>query len=123
MARENLVSLGVCFGKFTKGGRFRLHITALDYLAQFGRYKIWLKSSAENSFIYGNHILKSHVAKMTEEIPEHHGVIILNGNDVPLGFAVTAKSAAAVTKMDPTAIIAFHQADVGEYLRDEDTLT
>src|SRR4051812_46182425 len=30
--REHLVSLGTCFGKFTKTKKFRLHITALDYL-------------------------------------------------------------------------------------------
>jgi len=40
VARPNLVSLGTCFGKFTKGGKFKLHITALDYLAQYAKYKV-----------------------------------------------------------------------------------
>lgn len=38
-----------------------------------------------------------------------------------LGFGVTAKSTQECRKLDPTAICVFHQADVGEYLRDEDT--
>lgn len=32
LPRDNIVSLGVCFGKITKGGKFLLHITALDFL-------------------------------------------------------------------------------------------
>jgi hypothetical protein len=33
-----------------------------------------------------------------------------------------ACSTGEARKMDPTAVIGFHQADVGEYLRNEDTL-
>ena len=40
IARVNLVSLGTCFGKFTKTGKFKLHITCLDYLAQYAKYKV-----------------------------------------------------------------------------------
>lgn len=42
VARPNLVSLGTCFGKFSKSGKFKLHITALDYLAQYAKYKACL---------------------------------------------------------------------------------
>lgn len=84
IAREALVSFGTCFGKFTKSGQFRLHITCLEYLAEFAKvgqnenkqvrenpfqtidfiffffkYKMWLKPSAEMQFLYGNHVLKS----------------------------------------------------------------
>lgn len=34
---EKLVSLGTCFGKFTKTHKFRLHVTALDYLAPYAK--------------------------------------------------------------------------------------
>jgi 60S ribosome subunit biogenesis protein NIP7 len=40
IARPNLVSLGTCFGKFSKSGKFKLHITALDYLAKYAKYKV-----------------------------------------------------------------------------------
>uniref|UniRef100_A0A670INJ3 Nucleolar pre-rRNA processing protein NIP7 n=1 Tax=Podarcis muralis TaxID=64176 RepID=A0A670INJ3_PODMU len=74
--RENLVSLGTCFGKFTKSQKFRLHITALDYLAPYAK-----------------------------------------------GFGVAAKSTQECRKVDPMAIVVFHQADIGEYIRHEETLT
>uniref|UniRef100_A0A8D0BD51 Nucleolar pre-rRNA processing protein NIP7 n=1 Tax=Salvator merianae TaxID=96440 RepID=A0A8D0BD51_SALMN len=74
--REHLVSLGTCFGKFTKTQKFRLHITALDYLAPYAK-----------------------------------------------GFGVAAKSTQECRKVDPMAIVVFHQADIGEYIRHEETLT
>ena len=37
IARGNLLSFGTCFGKFTKGGSFRLHVTALDFLAPYAK--------------------------------------------------------------------------------------
>ena len=42
--------------------------------------------------------------------------------DVPLGFGVTAKSTSECRSADPNAIVVFHQADCGEYLRAEDEL-
>ena len=40
VARLSLVSLGTCLGKFSKSGKFKLHVTALDYLAQYAKYKV-----------------------------------------------------------------------------------
>lgn len=37
IARQKLVSIGTCFGKFTKTSKFRLHITALDFLAPYAK--------------------------------------------------------------------------------------
>ena len=37
IARENLISFGTCFGKFTKSKKFRLQITALDFLAPYAK--------------------------------------------------------------------------------------
>ncbi|KAG9314259.1 hypothetical protein JVU11DRAFT_5047 [Chiua virens] len=153
VARPNLVSLGTCFGKFTKTGKFKLHVTALDHIAQYTKYKVfllvhvpfvsdiylkvWIKSNGEMPFLYGNHVLKAHLGRITEDTPEHQGVVIFSMSDVPLvnffsphfarpckltlfqGFGVTARSTVDTRKLDPTAIIVFHQADIGEYLRDE----
>ena len=38
------------------------------------------------------------------------------------GFGVTARSTAEARRLDPTGIVTFRQADIGEYLREEDTL-
>ncbi|ODQ67209.1 putative nucleolar ribosomal biogenesis factor NIP7p [Nadsonia fulvescens var. elongata DSM 6958] len=122
IARPNLMSLGTCLGKFTKTGKFRLHITALDYLAQHAKYKIWIKPNGEMPFLYGNHILKAHVGRMSDDIPEHTGVVVFSMSDSPLGFGVTAKSTIESRRLEPTGIVAFRQGDAGEYLREEDTL-
>ncbi len=90
--RDNLISLGVCFGKFTKTGKFTLHVTALDFIAQYSKYKIWLKNTSEMSYVYGNNILKAHIAKMTEDIPEYQGVVVMSSNDIPLVRRTERKS-------------------------------
>ena len=66
-----------------------------------------------------NHVLKAGLGRITEDTPQYHGVVVLNMADVPLGFGTAAKSTGEVRKLDPQGIVAFHQADVGEYLRDE----
>lgn len=40
VARERLVALGTCIGKFTHSGKFRVTIGALDLLAQYAKYKV-----------------------------------------------------------------------------------
>lgn len=40
VARPNLIGLGVCLGKFSKTGKFRLHVTSLDYLAKYAKHKV-----------------------------------------------------------------------------------
>ncbi|KAB7505852.1 60S ribosome subunit biogenesis protein NIP7-like protein [Armadillidium nasatum] len=109
---EGIVSVGTCFGKFTKTKKFHLHITALDFLAPYSPYKIIIKQSSENSFLYGNHVLKSGMASITDNTPKYQG-----------GFGVAAKSTTECRVADPPTIVAFHQADIGEYIRKEDTLT
>ena len=39
ISRDNLLSLGTCFGKFTKTGKVTLHVTCLDYLAQYAEVR------------------------------------------------------------------------------------
>lgn len=39
------------------------------------------------------------------------------------GFGVAARSTQDCRRANPTDIICFHQADTGEYIRSEDTLT
>lgn len=122
ISRENLLSLGTCLGKFTKTGKFRLHITALDIIAPHARYKIWVKSNGEMPFLYGGNVVKAHVGRWSEDCPEHSGVVVLNMDDVPLGFGVTARGTVDARKLDPTGVVVFRQGDIGEYLRGEDSL-
>lgn len=59
---------------------------------------------------------------MTEAAPAGcvQGVVVLSMSDVPLGFGTSARSTQECRKLDPSAIVTFHQADTGEYLRSED---
>eukprot|EP00696_Hemimastix_kukwesjijk_P010795 gnl/Hemi2/23594_TR7913_c0_g1_i1.p1 gnl/Hemi2/23594_TR7913_c0_g1~~gnl/Hemi2/23594_TR7913_c0_g1_i1.p1 ORF type:complete len:182 (+),score=42.18 gnl/Hemi2/23594_TR7913_c0_g1_i1:54-599(+) len=119
--REQLCSLGTCFGKMTKTNKFRLHVTCLDHIAPYAQFKVWIKPAAELQFLYGNHVFKSGVGRMTENTPQYQGVIIYSMSDIPLGFGVTAKSTSECRRLDPTAIVVLHQCDLGEYLRSEDS--
>ena len=84
--------------------------------------QVWVKPTAEMQFLYGNHVLKSGLGRITEGTPAYTGVIIYSMTDVPLGFGVTAKATSECRKADPSAIVVFHQSDVGEYLRSEEYL-
>lgn len=82
-----------------------------------------MKPSSEMSFLYGNHVLKSGIGRMTEGIPQYAGVIVLSMTNIPLGFGRAAHTTEAAKDLDPTAITVLHQADIGEFLRVEEELT
>lgn len=84
VARDSLLSLGTCLGKFTKTGKFRIHITALDIIAPHARYKVWVKPNGEMPFLYGGNIVKAHVGRWSEDCPQHQGVVVLGMDDTPL---------------------------------------
>ena len=44
ISRPNLISMGTCFGRFSKSGKFKLTITCLDWLAKYAKYKVSGKS-------------------------------------------------------------------------------
>jgi ribosome biogenesis protein Nip4 len=37
VGRTELMSLGTCFGKFTKSRKFKLHVTCLDHISQYAK--------------------------------------------------------------------------------------
>lgn len=43
-------------------------------------------------------------------------------NSYAQGFGVSARSTAEARRLDPTGVTTFRQGDIGEYLREEDTL-
>ena len=120
IGRDNLLSLGTCFGKFTKSQKFMMHISCLDYLAQFAKHKVWLKTGSEMSFLYGNNVNKLGLARITESVPQYGGVVVYSMNDIPLGFGVAAQPTEYCADLDPGANVVLHQGDIGEYLRLED---
>jgi len=117
--KKQLLSAGCCLGKFTHSRKFRLSVTSLDYLARLAQYRVWLKPSGEQHYVYGNHVVKAHLRRITEGCPKNTGVVVLNESDVPIGFGVTAKSTEECQSAGAEALVVYHQSDVGEYLREE----
>ena len=56
IGRDELISFGTNFGKFTKTRKFRLHVTALDFLAPYAKVSrliCLMKSSGELQYRKG----------------------------------------------------------------------
>uniref|UniRef100_A0A0D9RT51 60S ribosome subunit biogenesis protein NIP7 homolog n=1 Tax=Chlorocebus sabaeus TaxID=60711 RepID=A0A0D9RT51_CHLSB len=109
---------GTCFRKFTKTHKFQLHITALDYPAPYAKYKVWIKPGAEQSFPYGNDMLKSGLRQIMKNTSGQEVVVA----DITLGFGMAVTSVQDCTKGDPTFVV-FLQANMGEYVWHKKTLT
>ncbi|PRP81372.1 hypothetical protein PROFUN_11059 [Planoprotostelium fungivorum] len=112
--KKGLISLGTCFGKFTGSGKFKLHVTCLDYLSQYAQYKVWVKPSSEMSVLYGNNVYKAGLGRITENTPKYQGVVIYSMNDTPLGFGTTARSTQECRKVDVKQVF----GDVTRLLRE-----
>ena len=67
------MAMGTCFAKITHSGKIHLQITCVDHLAKHALHKVWLKASAENSFLYGNHVTKQGLGRITDAAPQHGG--------------------------------------------------
>ena len=102
IGKDELIGAGTCFGKFTKTKKFKLHITCLEYLAKYAKYKVWVKPNGEQTFLYGNHVLKGHLARITENTPANIGVVIFSITDIPIGFGVCMKTTQQCRDLDPT---------------------
>ncbi|KAK3437293.1 hypothetical protein EUGRSUZ_C01884 [Eucalyptus grandis] len=121
--RHNLASLGTCIGKFTKGGSF--HLTnpgCWSILAANAEAQGLGSSPLGDVILYGNHVLKGGLGRITENINPGDGVVVFSMSDVPLGFGISQRSTQDCRKLDPNGLVVLHQADIGEYLRMEDEL-
>lgn len=57
------------------------HTTELYFILQ---HKVWLKSSAEQQFVYGHNVLKTGLARISESTLKYQGVVVYSMNDIPL---------------------------------------
>ena len=95
-------------------------MTALDFLARLAKYKVWLVPSGEQHWLYGNSVCKAHLRRITEEVPRNAGVVVFSEQSgVPIGFGTAARSTPECRDAVSEAIVVYHQADIGEYLREE----
>lgn len=60
IARDKLIALGTCIGKFTHTGKFRLTIGCLDVLSQYAKYKVRKVNVEEESVLNSFRIFKTY---------------------------------------------------------------
>jgi 60S ribosome subunit biogenesis protein NIP7 len=123
VAKKNLAGIGVLFAKVTHHGHMRIQITALEYIAQYALFKVWVKPTQEQAFLYGGNVSRAGLGRITENTPQYQGVAVFSMGDIPIGFGVTAQSTLQCRKCEMNTNVLFHEADVGEYLRNEAKLT
>lgn len=123
VSKSNLMGIGVLFAKVTHNGHIRIQVTALEHIAQFAVFKLWVKPNQEQKFLYGGNVTRAGLGRITESTPKYQKVAVFSMGDVPLGFGVAAQSTLECRKCEMNAQVLFHEADVGEYLRDEERLT
>ncbi len=119
---KEIISAGSIIGKFTKTNKFKITITGFHSLEKYALNKVWIKSSAEMNFLYGNNALKSHIFKISESVPMNSGIFVYNQDDLGLGFGITAVSPTSYERARSGDIVILRQGDNGEYLRSETQL-
>ena len=67
------------------------------------QYKVWIKTGAEMSFLYGNNVTKAGLARITDGTPQYGGVIIYSMSDIPLGFGIAAQPTEYCRDLEPNA--------------------
>lgn len=122
-AEKLLLSAGINIGRFTKKGRFFLVITALPVISPLAKYKVWIKTSSELGFLYGQDVLKEGVENIQEGTPRGAGVVVYNANNMPIGLGIALQSSASLHRCLPTIKAVARIGDIGEYLRSENTIS
>lgn len=72
------------------------------------------------NYLYGNNALKSHVYRLSENIPINTGVFVYNQNDICLGYGVCAIKPEKYPEAKGYQLVVIRQGDNGEYIRSED---
>ncbi|WUR04140.1 ribosome biogenesis protein NIP7 [Vairimorpha necatrix] len=117
--KDNIVYAGTVIGKFTKSEKFRICVSGIRVLSQYAINKVWIKNSAEMNFLYGNNALKSHIYRLSENIPINSGVFVYNQADVCLGYGICAVKPEKYPEAKGYQLTVIRQGDNGEYLRSE----
>ena len=120
--KKNLIAIGACIAKMTHSGNIRINITALSLLSKHSSVKFWVKPNQEQAFLYGNNVTKNGLGRISDDTLQHQGCVVYSMGDIPLGFGVTAQSSAQCKRIESNAITLFHEADIGEFIRNEDAL-
>lgn len=108
--RKSLVHAGIYIAKITHGHHIHLTIGCLHILSKYAR-KVQVKGMG---VLYGQSVLRRSILKISDDVQVGDGVVISSeGVDAGIGLVVSLS-------MDPTKTVLINQADLGEYLRDQE---
>ena len=57
--------------------------------------------------MYGNHVKKENIGRLTVNIPKYDGILYFSMNDLSLGFGVASRGSMECKQLEPIAIIRF----------------
>ncbi|EMD49547.1 60S ribosome subunit biogenesis protein NIP7, putative, partial [Entamoeba histolytica KU27] len=70
----------------------------------------------------GNTLVKNGISKIRDNKARNIGCVMFNENDIANGFGTTACSSVEYSRISATGIVCYNQGELGEYLREEDTM-
>jgi 60S ribosome subunit biogenesis protein NIP7 len=116
--KKNLGSIGSCIGRFTHSRKFYFLIPALNLLIKNQKFfSIFTNSMGEKQFIFGNNLKKEKILKLSKNIFESDGVILIGMNSLPIGFGESLKSTILLPKVKNCSLLVINHSDIGRYIR------
>ncbi|BFZ08326.1 hypothetical protein BsWGS_11365 [Bradybaena similaris] len=95
---DSLLSIGSCFGKFTKSGKFHLHVTALHNLAPSAKHKV-VEIECQAAILVWSPCDEIRCWMYNGRAEQYLVVIVYNMNDQHLGFGVSEKTHSSIRKL------------------------
>ncbi|BFU20411.1 hypothetical protein EHI2019_000987200 [Entamoeba histolytica] len=110
-----------CF-RLQKDRVYYVRLSIAEQATTIGRENLLSLGTSETSFLYGNHLVKNGISKITDNMARNIGCVMFNENDIANGFGTTACSSVEYSRISATGIVCYNQGELGEYLREEDTM-
>lgn len=117
-AKKRIGSFGICIGRFSHSRKLKFLIPFLNLLLKNkGVFSAVLNGEGEKSFLFGKHVEKKNVSKISKNIFKNDGIVLFSKNKIPIGFGETLKSIVFIAKFDSKMILFINQGDTGLYVR------
>jgi len=108
----------MCIGRFTRSKKFRFVIPFMNLLLKNKKIlSAIISSTGEKAFIHGKHLEKICMLKISKNLIKNDCILLLNKNNIPLGFGEFLKSASTISKCDKKDTIIINLGDTGLYIR------
>jgi len=117
-SKKRIGSFGICVGRFSHSKKLKFLIPLLNMLLKYkGLFSAFLKTEGEKSFLFGKHVEKKNVSKLSKNVFKNDGIVLFNKNKIAIGFGEALKSIVFIPKLDLRRILFVNQGDTGLYVR------